>query len=115
MNIILQIIINKSNPIKAFMFYHKLVSESDNNLLRLVSSCVGLEPLNFASPAGVIDALHDPVGVWVEVSAETFSAADDAIAGEVLLLVQSVNREQLAGRNVFFDRSVLQIKYNTFR
>jgi hypothetical protein len=26
-----------------------------------------------------------------------------------------VNREQLAGRNVFFDRSVLQIKYNTFR
>jgi hypothetical protein len=26
-----------------------------------------------------------------------------------------VNREQLAGRNVFFDRSVLHIKYNTFR
>jgi hypothetical protein len=26
-----------------------------------------------------------------------------------------VNREQLAGRNVFFDRSVLHIKYNTLR
>lgn len=75
-----------------------------------MSGGVSSEPMNFASPAGMIDTLNDAVKMRIEIGANAFGASGDEIAREEFLLVEGVDREEITWPYFVLNVTILLVR-----